>query len=107
MIIIIRLIGESAIIAGRVVEENDNHFIISFPGVANTIPTEGGYETIVMPLVPPVVKNHLNLMSNFKISKKAILFYGELNEEWHEAYEQFETKIAASIVGTDDKTKLH
>ena len=46
-------------------------------------------------------------MSNFKISKKAILFYGELNEEWHDAYEQFETKIAASIVGTDDKTKLH
>lgn len=107
MIIIIRLVGETSIIAGRVVEETDTHFILSYPGVANTIPTEDGFETIVMPLVPPIVQNHLSLMSKFKINKNIILFYGELNKEWHNAYEQFEARITASITGTNDKTKLH
>gem|GEM_PF-2717469 len=107
MILVIRIIGEPSLIAGRLVEETETHFVLSYPGVASTIPAGDGYRTVVAPVVPPVIKNHDSLMTRFEIRKDILLFYGELNEEWHGYYEEFEREVVAMMTGTKDRAKLH
>ena len=107
MILVIRIIGEPSIIAGRLLEETESHLVLGYPGLASTVPSEDGYQTVVAPVVPPVIKNQLNLMSHFKIKKDKLLYYGELNDEWRPYYEQFEKEMSALITGTKEREKLH
>ena len=107
MIIVIRIVGEPSIIAGRLVEETDSHLVLSYPGMAQMVPVEDGYKTTVMPLVPGIITNQVDLLNRFCIDKDKLLYFGELTEEWHPVYEQFEKELIADIVGSPDPEKLH